>query len=114
MSPKHPPHLSPESLLAYEIGNKFSLPRYRLRLNLSAFYYDYRNQQVQSAVVNPLTGPVGSIINAPLASLWRRGADSLGTDPAFACRGILALAEGAFDRFSTVSSAVQVNGIMLA
>ena len=59
-----------ETLDAWEIGNKLDLPKQNLRLNVSAFYYDYHNQQIQSAVVNPQTGLVGSIINAPHSHLY--------------------------------------------
>ena len=60
----------PEKLWAYEIGNKLELPRQRLRLNVSAFYYDYHDQQVQSEVVNPTVGPIGIIVNAPRSHLY--------------------------------------------
>ena len=60
----------PEKVWAYEIGNKLELPRERLRLNVSAFYYDYHDQQVQSEVVNPTVGPIGIIVNAPRSHLY--------------------------------------------
>jgi iron complex outermembrane receptor protein len=37
----------PENILAFEIGSKNKLMDNRLRLNASAFYYDYTNQQVK-------------------------------------------------------------------
>ena len=60
----------PERVWAYEIGNKLELPAQHLRLNVSAFYYDYRNEQVQSEVVNPTVGPIGIIVNAPRSHLY--------------------------------------------
>ena len=52
----------PEQLWAYEVGNKLELPRDHLRFNLSAFYYDYRNIQVQE--LSP-SGISTIISNAP-------------------------------------------------
>jgi outer membrane receptor protein involved in Fe transport len=101
----------PEKLLAYEIGNKLTLPDYGLRFNLSAFYYDYRDQQVQSAVVNPLTGLVGSIINAPKSHLWGGEAELVWEPvPNLRISETLALAKGKFDRFATIGTAVLVGG----
>ena len=60
----------PEKLWAYEVGNKLELPREHLRFNISAFYYDYHDQQVQSEVVNPTVGPIGVIVNAPRSHLY--------------------------------------------
>jgi iron complex outermembrane receptor protein len=40
----------PESLLAYEVGSKNDLLDRRLRLNLSGFYYDYKDLQVTATV----------------------------------------------------------------
>jgi len=59
----------PETLWAYELGNKLDLPREHIRLNVSAFYYDYHNEQIQSASLNPQTGLVGAIVNAPRSHL---------------------------------------------
>ncbi|MEA1672745.1 TonB-dependent receptor [Nitrospirillum sp. BR 11163] len=102
----------PETIFAYEIGNKLAVPEYHLRFNISAFYYDYRDQQVQSAVVNPLTGLVGSIINAPKSHLYGGEADFI-WEPIKNLRinELLALAKGSFDEFSTIGTAVKVGGI---
>lgn len=101
----------PEKLLAYEVGNKLTIPELHLRFNLSGFYYDYRDQQVQSAVVNPLTGLVGSIVNAPRSHLWG-GEAELVWEPVHNLEfsESLALAKGKFDRFQTIGTAVLVNG----
>jgi outer membrane receptor protein involved in Fe transport len=60
----------PETLWAYEVGNKLEIPDARLRFNVSAFYYQYQNQQIQAAVLNATTGLIGSIINAPRSHLY--------------------------------------------
>jgi len=102
----------PETIFAYEIGNKLSLPQYHLRFNLSAFYYDYRDQQVQSAVVNPLTGLVGSIVNAPRSHIYGGEGEVVWEPvPHLRISESMALAIGSFDRFSTIGSAVSVNGV---
>lgn len=59
----------PEELWAYEGGFKSDLTR-TLRLNGAAFYYDYRKQQVLSAVWDPTYGPIGRIVNAPKSEIW--------------------------------------------
>jgi outer membrane receptor protein involved in Fe transport len=60
----------PEVLYAYEIGTKNELDGHRLRLNGAAFYYDYRRQQVQSAIFDPVYGAVGKIVNAPKSHIY--------------------------------------------
>ncbi|MEK6418390.1 MAG: TonB-dependent receptor [Burkholderia gladioli] len=55
----------PESLTAYEAGIKTDLTR-SLRWNLSAFHYDYRDQQVLSATFDPNSQSlIGTFVNAP-------------------------------------------------
>lgn len=60
----------PEVLYAYEIGTKNELAGHRLRLNGAAFYYDYRQQQVQSAIFDPVYQAVGKIVNAPRSHIY--------------------------------------------
>jgi outer membrane receptor protein involved in Fe transport len=60
----------PEILYAYEIGTKNELAGHHLRLNGAAFYYDYRRQQVQSAIFDPVYGAVGKIVNAPRSHIY--------------------------------------------
>ncbi|MFM0740189.1 TonB-dependent receptor [Paraburkholderia xenovorans] len=55
----------PETLTAYEAGFKTDLTR-SLRWNLSAFHYDYRDQQVLSATFDPNSQSlIGTFVNAP-------------------------------------------------
>jgi iron complex outermembrane recepter protein len=59
----------PEVLIAYEAGFKSDLSR-RLRLNAAVFHYDYRDQQILDAIVDPGTGAtVGKIVNAPKSTI---------------------------------------------
>jgi outer membrane receptor protein involved in Fe transport len=60
----------PEVLYAYEVGTKNELAGRTLRLNGAAFYYDYRRQQVQSAIYSPIYGAVGKIVNAPKSHIY--------------------------------------------
>ena len=101
----------PEKLWAYEIGNKAEFPRQNLRINISAFYYDYRNEQIQSAVVNPQTGLVGAIVNAPRSHLYG-GELETSWSPIhnLTLTQSAGWATGQFDEFTSVLSAVRVNG----
>ncbi|MCE9524182.1 MAG: TonB-dependent receptor [Alphaproteobacteria bacterium] len=62
---------NPEELWAYEIGVKSDLADDTLRLNAAAYYYDYTDQQVQSAIFDAGTGAVvGRIVNAPSSEVY--------------------------------------------
>ena len=47
-TPEELGHVDPEELIAYEVGIKSTALEQRLRINASAFYYDYTDLQVQS------------------------------------------------------------------
>ena len=67
-----------EKLNAYEVGLKSDLAAGRLQLNASAFYYDYQDQQVQSAIFDPGTGAiVGRIVNAPESEIYGIDAEAV-------------------------------------
>ena len=104
----------PETLWAYELGNKLELPAARLRINAAAFYYQYQNQQIQSAVLNPTTGLVGSIINAPRSHLYG-GEVEVNWSPIDHLTFTQGLGEsvGAFDEFSSLLSAARENGVFV-
>ncbi|WP_034158144.1 TonB-dependent receptor [Sphingomonas sp. ERG5] len=59
----------PEILYAYEVGFKADVAR-SVRINGSAFYYDYRDQQVLGVVINPQRGAIGRIVNAPKSEIY--------------------------------------------
>lgn len=63
------PPLKPEVLWAYETGFKSNLMNDTLQLNGAAFYYHYEDEQIQSAVWG-VTGPVGSLVNAPKSHVY--------------------------------------------
>ena len=59
----------PEVLIAYEAGFKSDISR-SLRLNGALFHYDYRDQQILDAIIDPGTGAtVGKIVNAPKSEI---------------------------------------------
>ena len=60
----------PETLWAYELGFKTSFYDDTLQLNGSAFYYDYHNQQVQSAIWTTAYGAIGAIVNAENSHIY--------------------------------------------
>lgn len=65
----------PETLRAYEAGFKTSTSDGAVQFNASAFYYDYTNQQVQSAefatiVAFSIAVPIGRIVNAPASKIY--------------------------------------------
>ncbi len=102
----------PETIWAYEIGNKFELPAAHLRFNLAAFYYQYQNEQIQGAVLNPTTGLVGSILNAPRSHLYGGEIETFWTPiPHLTLTQSFGEAAGQFDRFSSLVSAVPHNGV---
>lgn len=49
---------NPESLTAYEIGSKNKFANNKLRLNASAFYYDYKDQQVTIFISTAIGGAI--------------------------------------------------------
>lgn len=60
----------PESITAYEIGSKNRFFDNKLQLNLAAYHYAYKDQQVSQVVVTS-TGGVGSVVmNAGSTSYW--------------------------------------------
>lgn len=54
-----------ESLLAYEAGLKAGLFDRRVQFNASAFYYDYKDKQLRSAVLDPTFGPLEALVSIP-------------------------------------------------
>ncbi len=54
----------PEELNEYELGLKSTLLHHRMQLNLSGFYYDYRNKQESSLAVT-FVGNISGITNVP-------------------------------------------------
>ncbi len=103
------PPFKPETLLAYELGIKADVTR-SLRVNASAFYYDYRDQQVLSKFLT-VTGYIGSFINAPKSHI-EGGEVELTWEPGngFELTQYAGYKTGKFDATVTNSSDVDFNG----
>lgn len=54
----------PEELNEYEIGLKSTLLRHRMQVNVSGFYYDYKNKQ-ESSLAATFVGNISGITNIP-------------------------------------------------
>jgi iron complex outermembrane receptor protein len=64
----------PEKLVAYEVGSKNRFNNGRLQFNASAFYYDYKDQQIQVY----LDSSIGSqTLNAGKSRMWGIETDTL-------------------------------------
>ncbi|MCY4211532.1 MAG: TonB-dependent receptor [Gammaproteobacteria bacterium] len=67
----------PETVTAYEIGWKTDLFDKRARLNVAAFYYDYKDLQQSQTFVNDAGTITNQTINATSANVW--GIEAEGT-----------------------------------
>lgn len=54
-----------ESVTDYEAGFKLSLLNRRMQLNGAAFYYQYRDKQVRSRLIDPVFGVLDALVNVP-------------------------------------------------
>lgn len=96
---------APEKLVAYEVGVKSQLFHHTLRLNVAAFYYDYRDQQLQGVLYTD-TARVGRILNVPKSHLYGVEAELDWTpSPLISVNQAVAYKYGAYDRFTSQSSA---------
>ncbi len=59
-----------EKLLAYEAGIKMPLADGRLRLNASAFYYDYGDKQVRAKILDGTWGLLERLVNIPKSEVY--------------------------------------------
>ena len=61
--------ISQESVLAYEAGAKLSAFDRRFQVTGAAFYYDYRDKQLVGFLVDPVFGPLPSLVSIPKTSV---------------------------------------------
>lgn len=54
-----------EKLTAYEAGVKFTTPDRKFDISAAAFYYDYRDKQVRSRILDPIFVVLEALANAP-------------------------------------------------
>ena len=100
----------PEKLNAYEAGFKTDLAGDALRLNGAVFYYDYKDQQVQSALYSaPLDTAVGLIVNAPESEIYGAELEVLWSATRWLTIGqTLGYKEGEFIEFDDIDIAASV------
>lgn len=106
----------PEILYAYEVGAKTDVAR-QLRLNASAFYYDYRDQQVLGIIVDPAVGAVGKINNAAKSKIYGGEIEvELAPVPRFRVTQSIGFKRGEYVDYTDIdpTTARQVNGVYVA
>ncbi|MEO0411392.1 MAG: TonB-dependent receptor [Pseudomonadota bacterium] len=59
-----------ERVTAYELGSKLTLLDGRMQLNSSAFYYDYRDKQLFSEVLDPVFTTLTRLVNVPKSEVY--------------------------------------------
>lgn len=59
-----------EQLVAYEGGGKVDLFDRRLHLDVSGFFYDYKDKQLLTFILDPFFGSLPLIKNAPDSEVW--------------------------------------------
>lgn len=59
-----------ESLLSYEAGLKSQFLDRAITLNAAGFYYDYRNKQLKSKVVDGIFGLLDALVNVPRSRIF--------------------------------------------
>ena len=62
-----------ESIVSYEPGFKLSLLDRRMQLNGALFYYDYKDKQIRSRIIDPIFNQLDGLQNIPKSSV--RGAE---------------------------------------
>ncbi len=58
-----------ESVLSYEIGTKLELLQRRLVINAAAYYYDYKDKQLRSKLIDPIFGVNEALVNIPKSTI---------------------------------------------
>ena len=95
-----------ESVVDYEGGVKTQLFNHHLSVNGAVFYYDYKNKQLKSRLIDPVFGVLDALVNIPKSSVT-------GTELEIQARPIAGLSIGAaatylearIDKFEGVSEA---------
>jgi iron complex outermembrane receptor protein len=97
-APGTPGPVNPETLTDYEIGSKSDLLNSRLRVNTSAYYYDFKDIQVE--IVNPTAAGTTILQNAASATAYggELGIDAVVTDNLVLGSGV-AYEHSRYDRY---------------
>jgi iron complex outermembrane recepter protein len=102
-----PNSFMPETNTAYEIGSKNRFLDNKLRVNLAAFYYDYKNMQYIETDPVPFDGGVANI---PSVHIWGGEAEAsyLALDDRLRINANLAVEQGQVEgNYKTIDSTVQ-------
>ncbi|MES2492163.1 MAG: TonB-dependent receptor [Pseudomonadota bacterium] len=59
-----------EKLVSYEAGFKMPFANRRVRLNASAFYYDYKDKQVRAKILDNIWGLLERLVNVPKSEVY--------------------------------------------
>lgn len=98
----------PEKLLSYEVGLRSEFFDHKVRVNASAFYYDYRDQQLQGVTFTQ-TQRIGRIINVPRSHIYGGELELTYTPtPALQITQSVGYKAGAYDEYDFVDSAATV------
>ena len=54
-----------ESVMTYEVGFKQPLFDRKLQIDAAAFYYDYKDKQIQGRILDPIFGPLAALVQIP-------------------------------------------------
>lgn len=95
-----------ESIIAFEPGFKLTLLDKRLQLNGALFYYDYKDKQIRSRIVDPIFNQLDALQNIPKSSV--RGAElELQYRPvhSFTLSASVSYIDAKIDRFSGLNAA---------
>jgi iron complex outermembrane recepter protein len=59
-----------ESVTTYEAGFKATLAERAAQVNAAALYYDYRNKQIRSKLLDPIFGILDTLVNVPKTRIY--------------------------------------------
>jgi iron complex outermembrane receptor protein len=99
-----------EEVIAYEAGFKSDLLNDTLRLNGAVFFYDYRDQQIQTSILatNPVA-IVGRIGNVPKSEIWGWELEAVfAPADGLTITQALGYKEGEFSEFREINTAVPI------
>ena len=95
-----------ESMISYEPGFKLSLLDRRMQLNGALFYYDYKDKQIRSRIIDPIFNQLDGLQNIPKSSV--RGAElevQYRPVQSFTLGASFSYIDAKIDRFSGINAA---------
>jgi outer membrane receptor protein involved in Fe transport len=104
-------YIQPETVNAYEAGAKGRFFDRRLTVAAAAFYYDYRNQQVQDT----RAGPVSFLVNAPKSEIYGAEVEAtLRVSPALSLNGAVGLLHATYQQLTLQGTNLAGNDLPFA